>query len=214
MILKLDSMRIKERFNKKLFVEGNDDQHVIWALCQRFNIHENFDVVDTEGIDNLLIQIPVRLKQAGITTIGVIIDADNNIQSRWISISQTFVQQGFNFPEVLPNEGLIINQNNIRISIWVMPNNNTNGVLEDFISFLIPNEDQLIEIVKDNLNNIEQQNLNKYQILHKPKALVHSWLALQEDPGTPLGLAITKRYLTTKEETCSRLVDWLTSTFT
>ena len=52
-------MRIKEKFNKKLLVEGNDDQHVIWALCAQFKIIETFDVIDCEGIDKLLEQIPV-----------------------------------------------------------------------------------------------------------------------------------------------------------
>ncbi len=30
-------MKIKEKFNKELVVEGNDDQHVIWALCGIFS---------------------------------------------------------------------------------------------------------------------------------------------------------------------------------
>lgn len=32
----------KENYTKKLLVEGNDDQHVIWALCEKFNIPETF----------------------------------------------------------------------------------------------------------------------------------------------------------------------------
>ena len=69
-------MRIREQFKKKLLVEGNDDQHVIWALCQKFNILETFDVIDCEGVDKLLAQISVRLKQSEIAAIGIVIDAD------------------------------------------------------------------------------------------------------------------------------------------
>ena len=43
----------KERFKKKLLVEGNDDQHVIWALCEKYSVKESFDVVDCSGIDSL-----------------------------------------------------------------------------------------------------------------------------------------------------------------
>lgn len=30
----------REKFNKKLLVEGNDDQHVVWALCKKFDLPE------------------------------------------------------------------------------------------------------------------------------------------------------------------------------
>ena len=42
-------MKIKEKYTQKLLVEGNDDQHVIWALCEKFNIPEVFDVIDCGG---------------------------------------------------------------------------------------------------------------------------------------------------------------------
>ena len=90
-----------------------------------------------------------------------------------------------------------------------MPNNNENGILEDFISFLVPKEDKILPIVNDTLTNIENQGLNQYALIHKSKATIHTWLSLQSDPGTPMGLGITKRYLTTDEETCLKLVNWL-----
>jgi hypothetical protein len=80
-------MKVKEQFNKKLLVEGNDDQHVMLALCEKFKISEDFDIIDSGGIDNLLLQIPLKLKQLSISTIAVIIDADLDIKSRWTSLS-------------------------------------------------------------------------------------------------------------------------------
>jgi hypothetical protein len=67
--------------------------------------------------------------------------------------------------------------------------------------------------VNTTLENIEKQKLNKYSLNHKSKAIIHSWLSWQEDPGTPMGLSITKRYLTTDEETCSNLIKWLNELF-
>ena len=69
--------------NQILLVEGNDDLHVISALCVKFNIPQNFKIIDTKGIDKLLGQVPVRMKQTGIKTIGIIIDADVNLAGRW-----------------------------------------------------------------------------------------------------------------------------------
>jgi hypothetical protein len=203
-------MRIKENFNKKLLVEGNDDQHVIWALCEKFTVTENFDVIDCEGITKLYEQLPVRFKQAQVNTIGLIIDADSEIKDRWKSISALLSLQGFTIPQEIPIEGLILKNNlGFKIGVWIMPNNNENGMLEDFISFLVPKEDKILPIVNDTLTNIENQGLNQYSLIHKSKATIHTWLSLQSDPGTPMGLGITKRYLTTDEETCLKLVNWL-----
>lgn len=94
-----------------------------------------------------------------------------------------------------------------------MPNNNVNGMLEDFISFLVPKDDKLLPIVNSTLQTIEQENLNKYPLTHKAKAVIHFWLSLQEDPGTPMGLGITKRYLSIEEETCLVLIQWLNGLF-
>ena len=203
-------MRIRENFNKKLLVEGNDDQHVIWAICERFKVYENFDVIDCEGITNLYEQLPIRFKQAQVDTIGIIIDADSEIKDRWKSISSLLTLQGFSLPNEIPPEGLILNDHSgIIIGVWLMPNNNENGMLEDFISFLVPNEDNILPIVIDTLTRIEGKGLNRYSLTHKSKATIHSWLSLQEDPGTPMGLSITKRYLSTDNETCLKLVNWL-----
>ena len=46
-------------YNKKLLVEGKDDQHVIWALCEKFKVEKSFEVIDCEGIDKLIEQIPI-----------------------------------------------------------------------------------------------------------------------------------------------------------
>lgn len=207
-------MRIKEKFNKKLLVEGNDDQRVIWALCELYSIAETFDVIDCEGIEKLFDQIPVRFKQSNVDTIGIIIDADSDILIRWNKLKGILNEQGFVLPKDLPKIGLtLLETGRISIGIWIMPNNDLNGMLEDFMAFLVPSDDNLLPIIKENLNVIENKQMNKYKPLHKSKAIIHSWLSVQEDPGTPLGLSITKRYLTTEDEICLDLVNWMQRLF-
>ena len=206
-------MKMSEKYSKKLLVEGKDDQHVIWALCEKFHIPEVFDVTDCEGIDNLCESIPVRFKQAGIETVGIIIDADVDINNRWLRIRNLLSTQGFEVPEDLLNEGLILSNGNVKVGVWIMPNNKTDGMLEDFISFLVPQNDELLSVVDDTLNEIESKNLNKYLPIHKSKARIHSWLSWQEDPGTPMGLSITKKYLTTDNGNCQQLIKWLQKLF-
>lgn len=203
-------MRVKEKYSQKLLLEGRDDQHVILALCNKYDIKENFDIINCEGIENLLSQIPIRLKQLGVKkTIGIIVDADSDILKRYNSIKTILEEQNFSLPMQLPAEGLIVETDNIRIGIWIMPNNNLNGMLEDFIAFLVPNDDNLLPVVDSTLSEIENNNQNIYPIAHKSKARIHTWLSWQEDPGTPLGLGITKRYLTTEKDNCQKLINWL-----
>lgn len=206
-------MRIKEKYPRKLLVEGNDDQHVIWALCEKFNMPELFDVVDCGGISKLFDSIPVRFKQADIETIGIIIDADTDLKGRWQQIKSLLSGQGFNIPDDLSKEGFLQSNGKIKVGVWIMPKNDINGMLEDFISFLVPKDDKLLPFVDKTLDEVEINKLNKYRLEHKSKARIHTWLSWQEDPGTPMGLSITKRYLTTNNEYCESLISWLKRLF-
>jgi hypothetical protein len=207
-------MNTKEKFNKKLFVEGSDDQHVIWALCKKYGIPENFNVIDCEGIDNLLKQISFTLKASKIETIGIIIDADADCQSRWDKVKNILLSNGFNLPPNLPKDGLTVENDSHKIGVWIMPDNNDKGMLEDFVAFLIPPDDQLIPVARSILDDIESQQLNKYSMTHNSKALIHTWLAWQEEPGTPMGMSITKKYLSAENAECVKLFEqWLSKLF-
>jgi hypothetical protein len=205
----------KNKFDQTLLVEGADDQHIIWALCQKFDVVHNFDVKDCKGIDNLFLQIPIILKTSGLKTLGVIIDADSDLNKRWNELKSIFLKSNISIPDILPNEGLILTNLQVKIGVWLMPDNNSQGMIEDFIKFLIPADDNLVGEAKDILHKLEGNQLQKYKPIHSAKALVHTWLAWQEDPGTPLGLAITKKYLTTNNVAiCNKFMDWLVALFT
>lgn len=196
-----------------LLVEGNDDQHVIWALCKKFNLPQNFEVVSTDGIDKLLKQLPVRLKGADVTTIGVIIDADTNIGQRWDAVKNILKEKYSTFPDQPNQNGTIFQERGDKVGVWLMPDNQANGMLESFIEFLIPDDDKLRPFLNSQLDEIESKKLNNYNLIHRDKAFIHSWLAIQEDPGTPMGLSITKKYLTTDTQQCQYLIDWLRNLF-
>lgn len=201
--------------NQVLLVEGNDDLHVIYALCERFQVPENFHIEDCKGISNLVTGLPVRLKGSGeIRTIGIVVDADVNLSKRWEQIRGilTDSKKYQDIPEGFPQEGLVlspINQDDMRFGVWIMPDNNSQGMLEDFASFLIPDNDALIPYVKSTLDCLESLALNRYSHIHRSKAQIHTWLSWQEDPGTPMGLAITKKYLTSSPTICHAFVEWL-----
>ncbi|MDR2813101.1 MAG: hypothetical protein LBB79_00370 [Prevotellaceae bacterium] len=206
-------MKAKEEFTKKLLVEGNDDRHVMLALRDRHNLPKDFDVIDCGGIDNLEKRIPVTFKVSGIEAVGIIIDADENLQLRWSALRSRLSAAGFDMPDSLPKAGLIVENDLYRAGLWIMPDNNASGMLEDFVSLLIPKNDALLPVVQSTLSSIEAQKLNKYALAHKSKAAIHTWLAWQETPGTPIGLSITKKYLTATDAACQAFVEWIKKLF-
>ena len=81
-----------------------------------------------------------------------------------------------------------------RLGIWIMPNNQTSGILEDFLRFLVPQPNILFDHAKASVAAIPEGE-RRFKQLTEPKAVVHTWLAWQEDPGLPFGTAITARFL-------------------
>ncbi len=96
-----------------------------------------------------------------------------------------------------------------------MPDNRLNGMLEDFVKMLVPIDDLMLEKAISIVNEIkiEIAETSRFKDVHLAKAEIHTWLAWQEDPGSPMGQAITKKYLNTDNEVCERFLAWLKSVF-
>jgi hypothetical protein len=60
----------------------------------------------------------------------------------------------------------------------------------------------------DEVANIPKGEV-RFSKLDEPKAVIHTWLAWQEEPGRPLGTAITARYLDPHVPEVDVLVAWL-----
>lgn len=209
-----------KRTNAQLLVEGKNDQHVVWALCQQHQVAETFSVElpskeEGGGIDPLLASIPVRLKISGLQALGIVVDADQNLQGRWDAVRHRLAQAGYeNIPVRPNNDGVILIQpERPKAGVWLMPDNELPGMLEHFVAHLIPDNDLLSPEVEDFLHKIEQAGINRYISAHHPKAFIHSWLACQANPGQPMGQAITAQVLLHDKPLAVAFVDWLTRLF-
>lgn len=207
------------KYSQQLLVEGKDDKYVIYSLCEKFEIKESFEIKDCEGKDKLLDKLPTLLKGSGnLNTIGVVLDADTDLNNRWKEVCDILKKSGKyeDIPETCDKNGTIIfpkEEDDIKVGVWLMPNNNDKGMLEDFVSFLIPEDDKLLPKVDKALSEIEEEKLNQYKEIHKSKARILTWLAWQKVPGTPMGLAITKKYLSTTPVICQDFISWLNKLF-
>ncbi len=197
-----------------LLVEGNDDEHVLKAVCGKRNGPHLDEIKPHGGVDRLLESLPVRLKASvDGEIVGVVIDADTDLIARWRSLQDRLNQVGYQDVPGSPSpEGTIIDPPLgtllPRVGIWIMPDNQSAGILESFLRFLVPAGSGLFDHVESSVAAIPDSEL-RFSQLAKPKALIHTWLAWQEEPGRPLGLAITARYLDPDVTQVDVLVSWL-----
>lgn len=204
----------KSSCRNKLLVEGRDDACVVSSLLKHYQIPEVFEVRNKEGIDQIITSLPVELKGSEIDTLGILVDADINIASRWAEILGVLRNSGYtnvsNNPD--PNGTIIRDTGRPTIGIWLMPNNIENGMLEDFVRLLVPDQDRCYDYAKECVERIAV-NDRKFKDSYLSKAEIHTWLAWQADPGTPMGLAITKKYLDANCSSAKQFVDWVRRLF-
>lgn len=201
-----------------LLVEGTDDEHVLKHICGNREISHLDEVRPHGGVDNLLESIPIRLKASEEgDVVGVVIDADTDIHARWQSLRDRITAVGYegvpaqpapNGTVIGPPAGRLLP----RLGVWIMPDNRTHGILEDFLRFLVPQPSALFAHVESSIATIPDGE-RRFEPLAEPKAVVHTWLSWQEEPGKPLGTAITARFLDPSVPEVDVLVAWLRRLF-
>jgi len=203
---------------KILLVEGTGDEHVLKQICGNRDIPHLDEVKPHEGIINLLESLKVRLtlSEEG-DIIGVVIDADTEISDRWKSIRNRIISVGYqNVPDQPAPDGTILDPPAgtylPRLGVWVMPNNQTSGILEDFLRFLVPQPNILFDHARDSVKTIPKGE-RRFKPLDEPKAVIHTWLAWQKKPGLPFGTAITARFLDPSVTEVDVLAVWLKRLF-
>ena len=118
--------------DKVLLVEGQDDKHVIRHLCARRQPIPNFEVLDKGGVHDLLSSIGPETKAPGRNVLGIVVDANDDLGSRWTAVADRLRQAKINPPDRPEPSGTII-PGRPQVGIWLMPNNLSSGELEDFV---------------------------------------------------------------------------------
>ncbi len=197
-----------------LLVEGKDDEHVFYHLLEHYRMPERFAIKNYEGISKLVASLPVRLKASDLERLGIVVDANTSLDARWQSLQDILIRAGYrNVPRSPQAEGTIIRyENKPVVGIWLMPDNRLPGTLEDFCGFLVPPGDPLWDRAGQCLEQMPE-NERRFPPARRSKALIHTWLAWQAEPGKPLGTAITARYLDADAPHALQLMQWLRRLF-
>lgn len=197
-------------------VEGKDDQHVVMHICGAWKLGEIQIIKSYGGKDDLLAAIVPRTKESDIESLGILLDADTDLEARWTSIRTRLNGEGYNVPLRPEPDGTVIAPpaDSIlpKVGVWLMPDNRTDGILEHFLRTLVPDGDPLFEHVEESVRTLPA-NCRKYGHLDEPKVKIHTYLAWQAEPGRALGTAITARYLDPKLPSGAVFAQWLRRTF-
>jgi hypothetical protein len=211
---------LQRKHAKVLLVEGPDDQDVVTQFCASRGIkhQEHFDVVQCGGYAPLRVRVGSELK-ADRETIGILVDADDVREDRWRSLRDALLKHYRqrepmqSVPEQLASDGLIVESKawwQKRCGVWVMPDNTQSGMLEDFLLAQIPRDDALLDHATRAVAELPER---RFSGKHQAKAEIHTWLAWQKEPGTPLRLAFKRRCFRTDNTLAQRFHDWLVRLF-
>lgn len=201
-----------------LLVEGVDDEHVMKHICGNHGIPHLDEIKEHGGVSKLLESVPVRIKASEEgDVVGIVIDADTDMHGRWQSIRDRIATMGYDAPDAPAPEGTIVDAPEgtllPRLGVWVMPDNRTDGILENFLRFLVPQPSVLLDHVENSVADIPDRERRFRLPEDKPKAVIHTWLAWQQEPGKPFGTAITERFLDPNVAEARVIASWLRRLF-
>ena len=191
-------------------MEGPDDLHVVRHLCQYHRPIPEFEIRPKEGISELTASIRAHVKEPGRIALGIMVDANNNPEARWRSITGKLDSAGIDAPATIAAEGTVI-ESSPRVGIWLMPDNQSEGELEDFVTSLVPGADPVWPLATAFVDGIPSEH-RKFNPTKESRARLAAWLATREDPRQ-MGLAIKTGDLDASQPPAPSFIEWLRRTF-
>ena len=192
--------------DRALLVEGPDDKHVVQHLCRTLALSQEFRIADKEGFSNLRKAITPEIKRSGQCAVGIIVDANDNLQGRWQAISNALRRIDIASPRSPSPSGTVID-GKPRVGIWLMPDNKAKGELEDFVERMIPDADPVWPRTQQYVDDIPERD-RKFKSDKTLKAKLHAWLATRADPRR-MGSAIGAGDLNIEAPLAKALADWV-----
>ncbi len=194
-----------------LLVEGPNDMHVVRHLWFRYHQADpEFYISVKNNVEALIQDIRGEILSETRTVVGILVDADDYPANRWRAVSDRIREAGIAPPNKPISSGTII-EGNPRIGVWMMPDNQLPGELEDFIEKMIPSKDPVWPLSEAYIDGIPQ-TARKFSDGKILKAKVYAWLAAREEPRL-MGTAIRAGDLSVNVPASADFVNWLRRLF-
>ncbi len=214
-----------------LRVEGGDDMHAIRHLLIRHGVNYDHEPWRSwfPSIDAVVGARDTILNSSTVETavslssgraVGFVLDADSSVPDRWQAISNRLRQAGVEPPAAIPAEGFVGEsvQYRTRVGVWLMPDNQQagnrgEGTLERFLETLVEEKDPLFPYAREATARARAEYGASYPEGDIRKAVLHAWLAWQQEPGLPYGTAIRARYFRHDSPLAMSFVAWFRRLF-
>jgi len=216
-----------------LLVEGQDDQYFFQTYSEKVLSNNALEVYPPKaaapttgnGWGNLIKNLPIllgELKNGNIDKLGIILDADyppdnsGGFSERYNKVIEKLKTAGYIIPTAAnAGKGDIFQHSNglEPIGLWIMPNHQDNGMLENFI------ESMITSIQQKSLLNHAQKSIDDLPVtlfdkqLHTAKAKIFTWRAWQTEPGLSPNKALNDSLLDLDQTTAANFTRWLQTVF-
>lgn len=164
-------------------------------------------------LDKEELSIQIKAREEHLRILGIILDADEHPDNRWQSIRNCLIAMYPDIPEQLPSTGLI-HPGEIKVGVWMMPDNKERGMLETFLQFLLPEDKKsLWDFTEQSCQQARKQGAC-FKDSHSDKAKIHTWLAWQNPPGLQLHTAVVKNLFSkSKSPQAAAFMQWFKELF-
>lgn len=223
------------KYPKMLLVEGENDKSFFTACCRKIGLENTIWVGPpnsfgdfSAGKDNAIKLLSVLIELATrdesnerIESIGLVVDADSpaagglGFAKTWERISDILRGHMYVIPDGIDKSGkgfCFQHPDGLpRIGLWIMPDNLSQGILEDFVKkSVIGTEKSLLQHAEQAVAGL---NSPKFKPHHLSKAELATWLAWQAMPGQGMQGAVGGQLLDFKKGLAKQYIDWLKKVF-
>ena len=141
------------------------------------------------------------------------LDADRDLQHGWRKIKQELSRAKVQLPAEPDPTGTIVPEQRPlpQVGIWLMPDNSSQGELEDFALRMVPSKDPVWPLSRCYLESIPEDK-QKFAPEKTDKAQLYAWLATRKEPGR-MGAAVGAGDLETCGTLCQDFLKWLDRLF-
>ena len=206
----------------RLHVEGTDDSHAIRHLLIRHGVDYDQDPWPSEypwiegigGKPELLAGVETAIRASTERSVGFVLDANSSLRDCWNAILSCLRNVGVEAPAAIPRDGFVgeAEAYRARVGVWIIPDNRRDGALEDFLRDLVDEEDPLLPHAEESANRAKEPGA-RFSENDTRKAVLHTWLAWQREPGVPYGTAIRARYFRDDSPAAQTFVTWFRTVF-
>lgn len=214
-----------------LLIEGCADRTLFSALMRELKISDVTvcPPMDLGGVYNgknnaidLLPSLISQMEHGHVKRLGIIVDADfkhnhSGHTSTYKKVTQLLSNSGYKIPSPYPSKLLkYIFQHPDGlpdIGLWIMPDNNSDGMLENWVEASITDAGQ-IKLLRQAKASIGQIKAPFFDIkTHQIKAEIYTWLAWQKMPDKDIASVVGDKLIDLNSINVKNLSAWAKDVF-